>query len=155
LKAAAEELRIYGEVISIAADATKEADVEQYVQTVLDQWGQIDVFFNNAGIEGDVNNITTFALDNFKQVLNVNLVGAFLGFKNGLRVSQTHTERSVTNTACDAGWSRDGRLNRYVASKHRVVGLTKTAALESADYMVRINSVQPTGVKARMMTAPE
>lgn len=155
LKAAVEELRIYGEVISIAADVTKEADVEQYVQTVLDQWGQIDVFFNNAGIEGDVNNITNFDLDNFKQVLNVNLVGAFLGLKHVLRVMQIQKFGSVINTSSDAGWSGDGGLSPYVASKHGVVGLTKTAALESAEYNVRINSIQPTGVKTRMMSALE
>ena len=155
LDSAVEELNTYGDVISIAADVTKEEDVEKYVQTVLDKWGRIDVFFNNAGIEGDVNNVTDFDVENFKQVLNVNLVGAFLGLKHVLRVMQEQKFGSVINTSSDAGWSGDGGLSPYVASKHGVVGLTKTAALESAEYNVRVNCIQPTGVNTRMMSALE
>lgn len=155
LNSAVEELNTYGDVISITADVTQEEDVQRYVQTVLDKWGKIDVFFNNAGIEGDVNNITDFDVDNFKQVLNVNLTGAFLGLKHVLRVMQDQKFGSVINTSSDAGWSGDGGLSPYVASKHGVVGLTKTAALESAEYNVRINCIQPTGVQTRMMSALE
>src|SRR5699024_3699268 len=108
LKAAVEELRIYGEVISIAADVTKEADVEQYVQTVLDQWDQMVALFNDARIDGDVNNIANFDLDKLKRVLNVNLVGAFLGLKDVLRVMEIQRFRGVITTSFDAGWSGDG-----------------------------------------------
>src|SRR5699024_6578881 len=123
MKTADLDLSIYGDVISIAADETNEADVEQYVHIVLEQRGQIDVFFNNAGIECDVNNITNFDLDNYIQVLNVKLVGAFLGLKHVLRVMQIQKFGSVINTSSDAGWSGDGGLSPYVASKHGVVGL--------------------------------
>src|SRR5699024_5748264 len=94
-------------------------------------------------------------VENLKQVLNVNLVGAFLGLKHVLRVMQEQKFGSVINTSADAGWSGDGGLSPYVASKHGVVGLTKTAALESAEYNVRVNCIQPTGVNTRMMSALE
>src|SRR5699024_807429 len=102
LDSAVEELNTYGDVISIAADVTKEEDVEKYVQTVLDKWGRIDVFFNNAGIEGDMNNVTDFDDDIFKQVLNVNLVGAVLGLLHVLRGMQEQKFASVINTTSDA-----------------------------------------------------
>lgn len=155
LTSTVDELKTYGDIISISADVTKEKEVKDYVQTVLDKWGKIDVFFNNAGIEGEVNNITNFDLDAFRKVIDINLVGAFLGLKHVLPVMQEQKFGSIINTSSDAGWSGDGGLSAYVASKHGVVGLTKTAALEAADDEIRINSIQPSGVDTRMMNELE
>ncbi|ALX47757.1 SDR family NAD(P)-dependent oxidoreductase [Lentibacillus amyloliquefaciens] len=155
LTSTVDELKTYGDIISITADVTQEKEVKDYVQTVLDKWGKIDVFFNNAGIEGDVNGITDFDLNAFKKVIDVNLIGSFLGLKHVLPVMQEQQFGSIINTSSDAGWSGDGGLSAYVASKHGVVGLTKTAALEAADDKVRVNSIQPTGVDTRMMNELE
>ncbi len=84
LNEAKSELESFGEVVAIKADVSNESDVKNYVQKTLDQFGTIDVFFNNAGIEGKVAPITEQKVEDFDQVLNVNVRGVFLGLKHVL-----------------------------------------------------------------------
>ncbi|HLR74001.1 MAG TPA: SDR family oxidoreductase [Virgibacillus sp.] len=148
-------LKHYGKVITIQCDVTDENDVKNYVNKTLDQFGRIDIFFNNAGIEGDVAPIVNQKIEVFDKVFQVNVHGVFLGLKHVLPIMSKQKSGSVINTSSDAGLSGDPEIGPYAASKHAVVGLTKTAALEVARDNVRVNSIHPTSVNTRMMRSIE
>lgn len=137
----------------IAADVTKAADVQKYVQHTVDTFGKIDVFFNNAGIEGVVKPIEEFPEEVFDKVIAVNVKGAWLGLKYVL--PQMNDGGSIINTSSVAGLSGTANVSAYVTSKHAVIGLTRTVALEAAPRNIRVNSVHPSPVDNRMMRSLE
>lgn len=139
----------------VEADVTKEEDVENYIHQTINTFGRIDVLFNNAGIEGEVSDIKDTTVSNMSNVLNVNVIGVFLGLKHALRVMLNQKSGSIINTASDAGISSAAGLGAYVASKHAVIGLTKTAALECADTGVRVNAICPSSINSRLMRSLE
>ena len=97
------ELEAFGEIISVQADVSKESDVQNYVQETMDRFGKIDVFFNNAGIEGKVAPITEQKVEDFEKVLSVNVIGVFPGLKHVLPVMTEHKSGSIINTSSVAG----------------------------------------------------
>lgn len=149
LQKAQEELKTYGEVLTV------QADVENYVKQAVEKLGKIDIFFNNAGIEGKVAPIVEQTVENFDKVLSVNVRGVFLGLKYVLPVLTNQGYGSVINTSSVAGLAGSAGVAPYVTSKHAVVGLTKTAALEVASANVRVNSIHPSPVNTRMMRSLE
>lgn len=155
LTEAEKELSGSGELLTIQADVSKEEEVQQYVQKTLDQFGTIDIFFNNAGIEGKVAPITEQSVEDFDQVYNVNVRGVFLGLKHVLPVMTEKESGSIINMSSVAGLMGAPGVAPYVTSKHGVVGLTKVAALEAAQAKVRVNSVHPSPVNTRMMRSLE
>ncbi|MCA1010323.1 SDR family NAD(P)-dependent oxidoreductase [Halobacillus halophilus] len=155
LKDAKSELDSYGELITITADVTDEKDVQNYVEKTLDQFGTIDIFFNNAGIEGEVRPITEQRVEDFDKVMNVNVRGVFLGLKHVMPVMTEKQDGSIINMSSVAGLMGSPGVAPYVTSKHGVVGLTKVASLEAAPSSVRVNSVHPSPVNTRMMRSLE
>src|SRR5690606_15908412 len=155
LNKARTELKAYGEVIAIQADVTDEEDVKNYVNTSVKAFGTIDAFFNNAGIEGKVAPITEQTVENFDNVMNVNVRGVFLGLKHVLPIMIEKKSGSIINTSSVAGLNGSPLVAPYIASKHAVVGLTKTAAIEAAPHNVRVNSIHPSPVNTRMMRSLE
>lgn len=149
------ELEPYGEVLVIQADVTKEEDVKNYVNKTVEHFGQIDVFFNNAGIEGKVAPITEQKVEDLDKVLAVNVRGVFLGLKHVLTVMKEQGSGSVINMSSVAGLHGSPNVTPYITSKHAVVGLTKACAIEVAPYQVRVNSVHPSPVNTRMMRSLE
>jgi NAD(P)-dependent dehydrogenase (short-subunit alcohol dehydrogenase family) len=152
---AEETLKEYGEVMSVVADVSKEDDVENYVNETVNTYGTIDIFFNNAGIEGKVAPIVEHDVEDLDQVLAVNVRGVFLGLKYVLPILIENEKGSVINTSSVAGLMGSPGVSPYVASKHAVIGLTKTAALEVAESKVRVNSIHPAPVNTRMMRSLE
>lgn len=155
LKEAKSNLDTFGKVHTVKADVTDESEVKNYVKHAVDHFGSIDIFFNNAGIEGSVGSMTEQTVEDFSKVLTVNTQGVFLGLKHVLPVMTKQESGSVINTSSVAGLVGFPGLSPYVASKHAIVGLTKTAALEVADSKVRVNSVHPAPVNTRMMRSIE
>ncbi|ASF38253.1 NAD(P)-dependent oxidoreductase [Halobacillus halophilus] len=155
LKDAKSELDAYGEVMTVTADVTEEKDVQNYVEKTLDQFETIDIFFNNAGIEGEVRPITEQRVEDFDKVMNVNVRGVFLGLKHVMPVMTEKQDGSIINMSSVAGLMGSPGVAPYVTSKHGVVGLTKVAALEAAPSSVRVNSVHPSPVNTRMMRSLE
>lgn len=144
-----------GEVLVVQADVTREEDVQRYVAATLERFGRIDVFFNNAGIEGKVAPLVEQHTADFDKVIAVNVRGVFLGMKHVLPVMMAAKAGSVINTSSVAGLSGSAGLSPYVTSKHAVVGMTKCAAIEAAAANVRVNSVHPSPVNTRMMRSLE
>jgi NAD(P)-dependent dehydrogenase (short-subunit alcohol dehydrogenase family) len=141
------------QALPIAADVTREDEVAGYVRAAVDHFGTIDVFYNNAGVEGDVVPITQYPLEAFRRVLDVNVVGVFLGLKHVLPVMLKQNKGSIINTASIAGLIGSADIAVYSASKHAVIGLTRSAALECAGTGVRVNCVCPGLIDSRMLSS--
>ena len=149
LAATAKEL---GAEAAIEADVTDEASVARYVAETEARCGGIDLFVNNAGIEGRVAPIVELTADDWDRVQAVNARGVFLGLREVLRsMARAGRGGAIVNTASMAGVRGGPSFSPYIASKHAVVGLTKTAALESARLGIRVNAVAPGFIDTRML----
>ena len=142
-----------GKVTSVTADVRSESDVAGYVAAALDTHGKVDALFNNAGIEGPVIPLVDYPTDDFDRVMAVNVRGVWLGIKHAGPAIAASGGGSIVNTASLAGMTGTASLCAYGASKHAVIGLTKTAALEFAPLGVRVNAVAPAPIDTRMLHA--
>ena len=144
-----------GEALAVTADVTKSPEVKAYVKAAIDKYGRIDCFFNNAGIEGKVAPTADYDEAVFDAVIGVNVKGVFLGLRHVLPEMIRQGGGSIVNTASVAGLVGTPGMPAYVASKHAVIGLTKTAAGEVARQGIRVNAVCPGPVDTRMIHALE
>jgi NAD(P)-dependent dehydrogenase (short-subunit alcohol dehydrogenase family) len=133
------------------ADVSDDAAVAGYVEACRDSFGPPSVFFNNAAYEGAVADIPSYPVDVFDRTLAVNLRGVFLGLHHVIPAMQAGGGGSILNTASQAGVRGVPNLAGYVASKHGVVGLSQTAALECAPD-IRVNCLCPGPTATRMMS---
>jgi len=140
-----------GEGIPFVADVTVEGDVTAYAAEAQHLWGRADFFFNNAGIEGAEKPLASYPADDWDRVMSVNLRGVFLGLK-AMSGPLRHSDLGrVVNTASVAGLAATPMLAAYGASKHAVIGLTKTAAVEFAPLGIAVNAICPGPVESAMM----
>jgi NAD(P)-dependent dehydrogenase (short-subunit alcohol dehydrogenase family) len=153
LKSAVAKLPAEAKALALTADVSREDDVAGYVSRAVAAAGTIDVFYNNAGIEGDVAPIQNYSLEAFRWVLDVNVVGVFLGMKHVLPVMLKQSSGSIINTASIAGLIGSPHIAVYSASKHAVIGLTKSVAMECSSTGVRINCVCPGLIQSRMLSS--
>jgi NAD(P)-dependent dehydrogenase (short-subunit alcohol dehydrogenase family) len=145
--------KLEGDVVEIAADITEASDVARYVRESLEALGPIDIFFNNAGIEGVFAPLPEFPEDVFDQVMAVNVKGVFLGLKYMLPVMRDGG--SIIITSSTAGLRGSPHFAAYTASKHAVIGLMRTTASEGAARRIRCNTIHPAMVESNMMTRLE
>ena len=131
------------------ADVSKPDDVKKYVKQTMEAYGKINIFFNNAGIEGTSKPIAQYPDDIFDKVIAVNLKGVWLGCKHV--IPNMEDGGSVMITSSVAGLKGFQGLGAYVATKHAVVGIMRTAALEFADRKIRVNTIHPGPVNNNMM----
>lgn len=155
LTKAAESLGGGGDILTIVADVSSVKDSARYVRETVARFGRIDVFFNNAGIEGKVAPLTEQKIEDFDRVMAVNVRGAFLGLQHVLPVMMGQKAGSIINMSSIAGLKGSPNVAPYITAKHAVVGLTKAAAIEAAVANVRVNSVHPSPVNTRMMRSLE
>jgi len=145
-----------GEAIFVQADVTNADAVKAYVDKAVGTFGRIDCFHNNAGIEGKVAPTADYDEAMFDTVMAVNVRGVFLGLKYVLKqMLAQKTGGAVVNTASTAGLLGSPGMPAYVASKHAVLGLTKTASGEVARHGIRVNAVCPGPIDTRMIHALE
>jgi len=138
-------------VMAIRADVSCSEDCARYVTLVEEQLGPIGVFANNAGIEGVVAPLHEYPDNVFDQLYAVNVRGAFLGLKHVLGRMRARGTGSIINTASTSAIRGRAGLAGYVASKHAVLGLTRTAAVEVAGTGIRVNAVLPGPIESRMI----
>lgn len=141
------------EMLFITANVANEKEVQHYVKAVTDQFGRIDAFFNNAGIEGKQNLTQDFGVDEFQKVLSVNLNGVFYGMKYVLEVMKAQEYGTIVNTASVGGIRGVGNQSGYAASKHGVVGLTRNSAIEYGQYGISIKAIAPGAIMTPMVEA--
>jgi NAD(P)-dependent dehydrogenase (short-subunit alcohol dehydrogenase family) len=139
------------EVATHVADVTRSKDVQSYVAAALDRFGCIDAFFNNAGIEGAVAPIHEYPEDVFDQVIAVNLRGVFLGLRYVIPVMLKQGSGAIVNMGSIASAIGLPHSSAYIAAKHGVLGLTRSAASDVGRYGIRINAVMPGMIDTRML----
>ena len=135
------------------ADVTDEAQVAGYVKKTVERFGSIDVFHNNAGITGARAPLTDIDADRFRKLMDVNVIGVFLGLKHVLKQMYLQGSGAVINTSSHKGKMCVAESGDYAASKSAVIMLTKVAALEAAPHHVRVNCIMPGIVRSEMIIA--
>jgi len=140
-----------GRALAIRADVSSARDTVAFVETVEDRLGPIGIFANNAGIEGVVAPLHEYPDETFDRLLQVNVKGVFLGLKHVLARMTQRGAGAIINTASTSAIRGRAGLAGYVASKHAVLGLTRTAALEVSGTKIRVNAVLPGPVESRMI----
>ncbi|WP_115717778.1 SDR family NAD(P)-dependent oxidoreductase [Gallaecimonas mangrovi] len=139
----------------LAANVAKEDDVKYYVAKTVAAFGRIDVFVNNAGINGDFKNIEDQTIENYRKVLDINVIGVAMGLKYVVAQMKAQGGGAIVNTASNGGLLGAPGMSAYVASKHAVIGINKSVALEVAANGIRVNAVCPSGVDTQMMRSIE
>lgn len=151
-QALAAELRGVGaEAEFIRADVRFEADVRHLVEQTVQRFGRLDVAVNNAGTEGSSAPVVEQSVDNYEAIFSTNVLGTLLSLKHELRIMLAQGSGSIVNLSSVAGHVGISGASVYVASKHAVEGLTKSAALEGATRGVRVNAVAPGPVATDML----
>jgi len=140
--------------VTFEGDVALSDDWRRVVELALQRFGRIDILFNNAGVSGQLRALLDYPDDDFDRVMAVNVRGVFLGTKY---VGATMKKRggAIINNSSIMGFSGGRRVCAYTASKHAVIGLTKTAANELARYGIRVNAVCPSPVATEMMADAE
>ena len=139
-----------GEASELVGDVSDPEVAAAYVQTCLDRYGYPAAFFNNAGYEGRIAAIAEYPLEEFERTLAVNARGVFLGLQHVIPAMRAGGGGAILNTASQAGLRGVANLGAYCASKHAVIGLTRSAALEEAPW-IRVNALAPGPTDTRMM----
>ncbi|MBE7641037.1 SDR family oxidoreductase [Salegentibacter sp. BLCTC] len=140
-----------GEAAFLKADTSKPEDSEKSVAQAVKKFGQLDVAINNAGIGGPQNPVGEYEIEAWDKVIDINLSGVFYGMRYQIPAMLKNGKGSIINVASILGSVGFANASAYVAAKHGVVGLTKSAALEYSAKGIRVNSVGPAFIKTPLL----
>lgn len=147
--------RAGGDVLFVRTNVSVEADVEKLVAATVERFGRLDCAFNNAGIVHTPQPLAQLDASVFDRVIAVDLRGVFLCMKYELRHMVRAGHGTIVNTASVAGLLPEANEGAYVAAKHGVIGLTKTAAIENAHLGIRVNALAPGWVRTPLTKSLE
>jgi NAD(P)-dependent dehydrogenase (short-subunit alcohol dehydrogenase family) len=152
-QALAAELKARGaaDAAFLRADVRHEAEVRALVEQTVERFGRLDVAVNNAGTEGALGPITEQSAENYDAIFDTNVRGVLFSLKHQMRAMLAQGRGAIVNVSSVAGQVGFPGASVYVASKHAVEGLTKSAALEAATTGVRVNAVAPGPIQTDMM----
>lgn len=140
-----------GAGLFVAADISRSSDVEALIKAVVDAYGALDCAFNNAGIQGDLSPTAECSEENWDRITGINLKGVWLCMKYEIAQMLKQGAGAIVNNSSNFGLVGSVGMPAYSASKHGVIGLTKTAALEYAKLGVRVNAVCPGPVQTPLV----
>lgn len=140
-----------GEASFIKTDVSQASEVEAMVNKTVETYGRLDYTHNNAGIEGPMGATADGTEENFDRIIAINLKGVWLCMKYEINQMLKQGGGAIVNTSSIAGLVAFQGLSAYVASKHGVAGLSKTAAVEYAQANIRVNSVHPGVIQTAMV----
>jgi len=150
---AAEIVAAGGKAFGFAGNVASETDAEAMVKFAEKKTGSLSYLVNNAGIGGASAKLGDYPIDSFKSVIDVNLTGVFLGMRFAIPAMKRAGGGSIVNIASMLGYVGIANSSAYVAAKHGVVGLTKSAALEHAEDKIRVNSIGPGFIRTPLLDA--
>jgi NAD(P)-dependent dehydrogenase (short-subunit alcohol dehydrogenase family) len=146
---------IGGSASYFVADVTQEDQVNAYTQAAVKRYGKIDTVILNAATEGVIKPLIEHTREEFERLISINVTGVFMGLKAAVPVMAKSGGGSIIAVSSIAGLKGFPLLGPYVTSKHALVGMMRTAAIEYAEMNVRVNTVHPCPIETRMMRSIE
>ncbi len=145
----------FDKLADFVADATDEAATRESVEATVESFGGLDIVVANAGMEGNFAPIEDLSVEEFERVLRTNVIGVWLSLKYAVGPMKTAGKGSMIALSSIAGMIGAATMAPYIASKHAVFGLVKTAALELAESGIRVNAIGPGPIDNRMIRSLE
>ena len=140
-----------GRAKAVQTDVSDEKQVERLVAETIDDYGRVDILVNNSGIGGPTVNVVDLKLQDWNEVLAINLTGSMLCAREVLKHMIPHRKGNIVNIASDAGRFGYPMRSPYCVSKWGIIGLTETLAIEVGQYDIRVNCISPAAVKGERL----